>query len=267
MPEQEPVKLMLWLDMETTGDRPTNHRILEVAWFATDERYHKLGVTHQSKIRQNDQSWKIECIEIVKQMHDTSGLTAELDRYEGNALGFVERNIAHDMNRAESEYVNGTHLAIRSDPITFQWILAGSGVSQLDSQFIQHYLPKVQEKLVYYFDDIGQIRRFMRRHGIVLPDAWVEQVNEAGKTHRAADDIEQHFLEASLWREHLQNMRDVYNERRGVMATQTQDRIFELEHLAQEQRYAIQDLTEKVRRLEQKLDRVDGRVTDLEMKD
>lgn len=186
-------KMCLWLDMETTGDDPYGDTILEVAWGITTWEYEVVMHPQTQLIRQADKMWGEFMIPVVREMHEKSGLTAAInadtDTWE---LYQVEREIMHNL--------------IEYGP-NAEWVLCGSGVSQLDSRFIKAQMSNLQELLTYYFIDIGQVRRYLRDQcGLELDPVAQAVLAEFPKTHRAKDDIEQHFAEAMLYREHIKTL-------------------------------------------------------------
>jgi oligoribonuclease (3'-5' exoribonuclease) len=226
-------KMLLWVDLETTGDRPTYDKILEVAWIITDMDLNVYAPVTSMVVRQSipntmgdwsRNSWKDLMIPIVAEMHEKNGLRAAIDRGEGHPLVYVESAIIASLGMFEDEtftkgLVDGTiEVSTEGGPeIPIEWILAGSGVSQLDSRFIQAQMPSLQKFLAYYFIDIGQTRRLLRDIvGFKFRPEIAEQISQAGKVHRAGDDIEHHLLEARLTRDEIRHQsRFVFGDANG----------------------------------------------------
>jgi len=186
-------RLYLWLDLETTGDRPTFDDILEVGWFITNE---DLAIQHggeNSIVQPADHLWQNKMIPIVKEMHEKSGLTADL-----------QRNIHHDdLWMVESRIIAALH---EVDPhMVCDWVLAGSGVAGFDLQFIKSKMDALSNLLTYFVIDVGQWRRFLRDICDVPMEGISEELAESRAiTHRAYDDIRNHHTEALLYRELIQ---------------------------------------------------------------
>ncbi len=195
----------LWLDFETTGDNPSADSILEVGWFVTD---HKLNCVHAgaSCLVLPHERWESMMIPVVKEMHDRNGLRTDIlgaiSGSNGQCLlhpSRVEELIARDLEKVSEAWLPPDDL---EQPQQLEFVLAGSGISQLDMPFIKRKMPRLASMLSYFMLDIGQVRRFLRDVAGVeldpLEEAEYQQQFRAG-AHRAYDDAVAHWQEARWW--------------------------------------------------------------------
>jgi oligoribonuclease (3'-5' exoribonuclease) len=73
--------------------------------------------------------------------------------------------------------------------------LGGSGVERFESHFFRLQLPLLYERLFYWSQDVGNVRRFAKLRGVEAPATT--RVADTGN-HRAESDIDQHIAE-SKW--------------------------------------------------------------------
>lgn len=190
MADDKKDRLYLWVDLETTGDRFDFDDILEVGWFITDEDYLILHGGENDIIEPADRLWYNKMIPVVKEMHEKSGLTADL---QGD-------HIKTDLSIAEASIIR----ALRDvDPhMVCEWVLAGSGVAHFDLHFIHKQMEQLSQLLAYFCIDVGQQRRFLTDICGVPMDAIAEQIAQVRYlSHRAYDDIRNHHQEAILYRD------------------------------------------------------------------
>lgn len=180
-----PDRLLLWVDLETTGLDPSSDSILEVAAIVTDDRLTELA-SYTSLARPE---WKtIPYADTpVRDMHEKSGLTRDM-------VDAADAGLLPNLAEVEGDILDQlVRLGGKNDVSV---VLAGSGVSHFDQQVINEQMPGLASWLDYYTIDVGTIRRFYSMAtGTDLVDA-----NEA-KTHRADDDIRCHLTEARAFRE------------------------------------------------------------------
>lgn len=198
---------MLWIDLETTGDRPDEDAILEVGWMLTD--YYNF-----EDVLDDGQHWVVfqpfpykhlVTVPAVYEMHTNSGLFDDLDNpdFPKASLLAIEAEIIATMEQYGDDNT--------------KWVIAGSGVSQLDAHFIRWQMPMLHAALAYFYMDIGQVRRFLRDMVDFKLSLEAEEhyrhVREIG--HRAYDDIKAHHMEAVLIRDELRM--------RGLSLPETKD--------------------------------------------
>lgn len=188
---------MLWIDLETTGDDPVEDVILEVGWMLTD--YYDFD-----QVLCDGNGWVVFqpfpykqkiTVPAVWEMHLNSGLMDDLDNADVPKMSLIA--VEAEIVMALDEF--GT------DDTT--WVIAGSGVSQLDAHFIRRHMPLLFARLAYFYFDIGQVRRFLRDmlNFKMSPEAaeHYRLAREIG--HRAWDDIKAHHIEAILIRDELRS--------------------------------------------------------------
>lgn len=185
-------KMCLWLDLETTGDNASQDDILEAAWLISDWDLNEIDGTWKNLVQPINRNWQEKMIPVVVEMHEKSGLTRDLldPEIAHTPMWRVEQRIIETLN------AHGTK--------TTEWVLCGSGVSQLDSRFIKAQMNELHRRLMYYFIDIGQVRRYLRDMVGFQPSAEAQaKIDAVPKSHRADDDIRQHFEEAIILRDEL----------------------------------------------------------------
>lgn len=180
--------LILWLDLETTGNRP-HDEIIEVGAALTHQDYSIVSTFSETYRTTLPVS---EINDRVFDMHVTNGLWKETMK---------SRSYAHDRG-AEAAILSwlGKNSALKGGDYSLP--LAGSGTSHFDRRYIERDWPRLAKRLTFWNLDIGVVRRFMRSW---LPeDVWgALQSQEDGvdpKTHRALDDVMLHISEARDYR-------------------------------------------------------------------
>lgn len=185
---------LIWIDLETTGDDPNKDVILEVGWMVTD--HYDLAVLDEGNSQVIFQTFPYKdlvTVAAVWEMHHKSGLFTDLDDPEHPKMSLVstEMEILWALDGFGDENT--------------KWILAGSGVSQLDAHFIRRHMPLLFSRLMYFYIDIGQVRRFLR--DLVGFEMSADSKEHYDLTrnigHRAHDDIKAHHMEAVLIRDEL----------------------------------------------------------------
>lgn len=184
MTRRTPPEHILWLDLETDGNKPSSN-ILEIGMAITDQnlqilnkplepRAVDISATFEATFRPKE----IDITEIdpfVVEMHTKNGLWLEI-------LNDDPRDAYTDYIALERDillWINRWH------PSTEHMALAGSGVLHFDRQYIRRYLPRLDKSLTYWGYDVGVIRRFLKDHVKSEPDtSYLEQPN-----HRALQDV------------------------------------------------------------------------------
>ena len=176
---------MLWIDLETTGTRPSD-QIIEVGMLITDPDYRIISqyqATYKTTVPIG------EIAPEVLEMHYRNGLWLGVYQAE---------NFASD-GKAQNKIMQwlGDHYMFSDGRIP----VAGSGISHFDRRFIDKYWEALAPRLTYYNYDIGVVRRFLREWGMISEKTTSEA--QSDKTHRALDDIKEHLDEARTYRARL----------------------------------------------------------------
>lgn len=168
-----PPKYLVWLDLETGGLIPARDPVLEVGYvvsFPTPpfQRFDSFSAV----VRPTE---PLVLDDIVRDMHQASGLLAELD--DGDTVAHVQANAAGQ-------------LAEWGDPGEF--MLAGSGVARFDRRFLDEQLPDLNQWFRPHDEmDIGSVRRLLKIAG--RDDLLA--VDTAAIAHRALPDAISHHNE------------------------------------------------------------------------
>lgn len=137
---------LLWLDFEATGLKyRTRDSVLEVAWTVTDMDLNQLTGIRQRFVRwlppasgqritalPNEPAWETSEFgpaDVVREMHETSGLADEWTRAIYSAPGDVGQAIADDLARAHTGDDDKVYLA-------------GAGVSHFDQDLLGLHVPE-----------------------------------------------------------------------------------------------------------------------------
>lgn len=172
-----PPKLVLWIDLETTGTNELEDLILEVGCVLTDLELNE--VDRRSRVI-NPEGWGVDQLmdDYVTEMHTNSGLLDEIPRSDWT-IGTADT----DLSKWVYEHAGTDHV----------WA-AGSGVAHFDLRFIRYRMPKLAKRLTYHTLDVGVLRRACQ--------AWAPQLvpPDPDKPHRAMDDILEHLEEGRYYR-------------------------------------------------------------------
>ena len=178
-PEDSPY--IVWVDLETTGNRPED-KIIEIGAILTDRDLQELS--YKSIVVRTDPETVVLMDPAVHEMHSANGLIEEA--LDSRDLLYAADRI---MEKWIKQYTSNDHIP-----------LGGSGVSHFDRFYIKKDLPKFNRYLAYWAYDTGVIRRTLKLFGI---DASFADTS-GDKTHRASDDISAHVEEMRRYREMFQ---------------------------------------------------------------
>jgi oligoribonuclease len=172
---------LVWIDCEMTGLDLVTDALIEIAALVTDSELNILGDGVEVVIRPPDLALA-QMVEVVRQMHTSSGLLAEL--HAGTELAEAERAVL--------EYIRAWVPDAGKVP------LAGNSVAT-DRSFIARDMPDLDKHLHYRIVDVSSVKELARR--------WYPRVyyNAPAKTgnHRALADIRESIRELRYYRQAL----------------------------------------------------------------
>jgi oligoribonuclease len=161
---------LLWFDLETTGLDVDNDVILEVGWGVSDTAFEW---SHHGGPRSMLTDLPVEGVKIdpfVVEMHEQSGLWADLETDSRFPLDEIAATILRDVNS----------LAGAEDRV----VMAGAGVSTFDLPWVRRHMSSLGERLAYFTIDVSVIERF----STLVTTGEFRSSSKAAK-HRAVDDI------------------------------------------------------------------------------
>lgn len=171
--------LLVWVDCEMTGLDLKRDALIEVAALVTDADLNVLGDGVDVVIHADDEVLA-GMPEVVREMHQRSGLTEEVRR------STVTLQQAQDMIM---EYVTSLVTQPRTAP------LCGNSIAT-DRAFIARDMPELDAYLHYRMIDVSSIKELCRRW---YPRAYFGQPAK-GLAHRALADIRESIRELRYYR-------------------------------------------------------------------
>ncbi|BBX01523.1 oligoribonuclease [Mycolicibacterium moriokaense] len=171
---------LVWIDCEMTGLDLSKDRLIEIAVLVTDADLNILGDGIDVVIHADDEALS-SMIDVVKDMHNRSGLTEEV------------RASTVDVAAAEElvlDYIRTHVKQAKTAP------LAGNSIAT-DRGFIARDMPKLDEFLHYRMIDVSSIKELCRRW---YPRIYFGQP-EKGLAHRALADIHESIRELKYYRQ------------------------------------------------------------------
>ncbi|MFI0260070.1 oligoribonuclease [Streptomyces sp. NPDC017056] len=170
---------MVWIDCEMTGLSLANDALIEVAALVTDSELNVLGDGVDIVIRPPAEALTT-MPEVVRQMHTSSGLLAELD--SGTTLEDAQEQVL--------QYIK-QHV-----PEPGRAPLCGNSVST-DRGFLLRDMPELESHLHYRIVDVSSVKELARRW---FPRAYFNSPEKNGN-HRALADIRESIAELRYYRE------------------------------------------------------------------
>lgn len=170
---------LVWIDCEMTGLDPVADALIEVAALVTDFELNVLGEGVDLIIKPEAAALE-QMDDFVREMHETSGLLAELA--DGVSIAEAEEQVL--------AYVR-EHCAEGSRPP-----LAGNTVAT-DRMFLARDMPALEQFLHYRIVDVSSIKELSRRW---YPRAYYAAPAKRGN-HRALADIQESIEELRYYRE------------------------------------------------------------------
>ncbi|MEU2787711.1 oligoribonuclease [Streptomyces sp. NPDC007100] len=170
---------MVWIDCEMTGLSLANDALIEVAALVTDSELNVLGDGVDIVIRPPAEALTT-MPEVVRQMHTSSGLLAELD--SGTTLEDAQEQVL--------QYIK-QHV-----PEPGRAPLCGNSVGT-DRGFLLRDMPELESHLHYRIVDVSSVKELARRW---FPRAYFNSPEKNGN-HRALADIRESIAELRYYRE------------------------------------------------------------------
>lgn len=170
---------LVWIDCEMTGLNLAKDALIEIAALVTDAELNVLG-DGIDLVMHADDAALAAMPEVVREMHDHSGLTEQV-RSSPVTLSQAEQQVLAYIR----EYVP----EVRGAP------LAGNSIAT-DRAFIARDMPELDAHLHYRMVDVSSIKELVRR--------WYPRIYyakpEKGLTHRALADIGESIGELAYYR-------------------------------------------------------------------
>jgi len=169
---------IVWIDCEMTGLDLGADALIEVAALVTDSELTVLGEGVDVVIKPPD-STLVQMRDVVRQMHTSSGLLAELDG--GMTLD--------EAQQAVMDYLRTWVPEARKAP------LAGNSVGT-DRGFLARDMPALESHLHYRIIDVSSVKELARRW---YPRIYFASPEKNGN-HRALADIQESIRELKYYR-------------------------------------------------------------------
>src|SRR5262245_1946145 len=170
---------LVWIDCEMTGLDLDKDALVELAVLVTNAELEILGAGVDIVIKP-PQAALDQMDEVVRTMHETSGLLTELDR--GVSLAEAEQRAL--------EYVKAHVPAVRRAP------LAGNSVAT-DRGFLARDMPTLEGHLHYRMVDVSSVKELAKRW---YPRVYFNSPDKTGN-HRALADIKESIQELRYYRQ------------------------------------------------------------------
>ena len=170
---------LVWIDCEMTGLELGKDALIEIAALVTDADLNILGEGVDIVIHADDEALA-GMPEVVRDMHDRSGLTEEV-RASTVTLAQAEQQVL--------EFIRQHVPDARSAP------LAGNSIAT-DRGFIARDMPELDAHLHYRMVDVSSVKELCRRW---YPRIYYAQP-EKGLAHRALADIRESIRELAYYR-------------------------------------------------------------------
>jgi oligoribonuclease (3'-5' exoribonuclease) len=170
--------LILILDLETTGNEDLDE-IVEFGGVMLDSpSLNEIG-SFSIVIQPSTAAFKrLMEKDVVRKMHETNGLLADLQAGKGVSVDVADDQIVHWIKQFTED---SSHVPY-----------GGSGVSHFDRPYIKRFLPKLNKRITYWALDVGSSRRIAMLRG--SQTASIE-----AKDHRALQDSRVHADELRFY--------------------------------------------------------------------
>lgn len=177
-----PSQYLVWADCEMTGLAIATDTLVEIALVVTDSDLNVIGEGIDIVIQESADKLD-EMSDVVKKMHEKSGLTKEI----------LASNVS--VKEAEQQcldYLKGLGIKGGSAP------LCGNSIG-VDRRFLDKYMPNLEFFLHYRSIDVSSFKELCRRW---YPDVYEKRPEKVG-AHRALGDILGSIEEMRYYREHM----------------------------------------------------------------
>ena len=171
-----------WLDFEMTGLDPEHDKIVEIATVLTDAHLEFIAEGPSMVIHQPEHVLR-DMVDVVKNMHQTSGLLDEI------------RESSWTVEDAQRYTIDFLHEHMQENTI-FQ--LAGNSVYQ-DRAFMRNYMPELDKRFHYRLIDVSTVKSLVRYWYPMSEYVKMEKQEQ----HRALDDVYESIEELRHYRKHF----------------------------------------------------------------
>lgn len=175
-----PSQYLVWADCEMTGLDTATDTLVEIALVVTDSDLNVIDEGIDIVIHQPEQAL-LAMKDVVKKMHEKSGLTKEISASTTSVVQAEEQCIA---------YLKKLGIRGGSAP------LCGNSIG-VDRRFLDKYMPKLDYFLHYRSVDVSSIKELCRRW---YPEVFDKRPDKLGE-HRALGDILGSIDEMKFYRE------------------------------------------------------------------
>lgn len=178
----KPSEFLVWADCEMTGLNISSDTLVEIALVVTDSDLNLVDDGIDIVIQESAE--KLDSMaDIVKKMHEKSGLTKEILKSNISVTEAQDQCLA---------YLKKLGIKGGSAP------LCGNSIG-VDRRFLDKYMPKLDYFLHYRSVDVSSFKELCRRW---YPDAFEKRPQKLGE-HRALGDILGSIEEMKYYREHM----------------------------------------------------------------
>lgn len=167
------MKKLLWMDLEMTGLKVDQERIIEAAAIVTDLEMNELAQYHA--VVKQDQKFIDGMDEWNVKHHGESGLIDKIPFGKDPAL--VEKELIH--------FISEHFQLDREDPV-----LSGNSIHQ-DRRFIDRYWPGFADKLSYRMLDVSSWK-------VMFKEKYAMEFHKSG-SHKALDDVRESIAELQYY--------------------------------------------------------------------
>lgn len=177
-----PSPFLVWADCEMTGLDTAKDTLVEIALVVTDSDLNVIDPGIDIVIQESAEKLD-SMIDVVKKMHEKSGLTKEILNSNTSVAEAEAQCIA---------YLKKLGIKGGSAP------LCGNSIG-VDRRFLDKYMPKLDYFLHYRSIDVSSFKEVCRRW---YPEVFASRPEKLGE-HRALGDIMGSIEEMKFYRDHI----------------------------------------------------------------